>query len=121
MTNQALTTDEVLEALRSWHGKETTDKWSLAQMRLGLQFASEEDIYSSMAGGQMAARNRAILNHGLTMLKTKAPDSEELLRERFEDRRDILELANRFKRVRLLNLLPAETGHQPVNRHTQPS
>lgn len=96
MTNQALTTDEVLEALRSWHGKETTDKWSLAQMRLGLQFASEEDIYSSMAGGQMAARNRAILNHGLTMLKTKAPDSEELLRERFEDRRDILELANRL-------------------------
>jgi hypothetical protein len=65
-------------------------------MRLGLQVVDEEDAFSSMAGGQMAARNRAILNRGLWVLKTQFPDSEDLLRERFEHRRDVLAVANRL-------------------------
>lgn len=96
MKYQNITTNDVLDALRAWHGKESVTQWSLASMRLGLQVVDEEDAFSSMAGGQKAARNRAILNRGLRVLKTQFPDSEDLLRERFEHRRDVLAVANRL-------------------------
>ncbi|MBE2220823.1 MAG: hypothetical protein IAF02_04750 [Anaerolineae bacterium] len=96
MKYQNITTDDVLEALRAWHGKESVTHWPFSQLRLGLQLVDEEDTYSSMAGGKQAARNRAILNRGLYVLKTQSPDSEELLRERFEHRRDVLAVANRL-------------------------
>jgi len=96
MIDPGITTDDVLEGLRSWHGKETGNNWPLSHMRLGLQISGEEDRYSSMAGGHFAARNRTILNHGLQILKGQAPESEELLRERFEDRCDVLDVANRL-------------------------
>ena len=91
-----ISTDDVLESLRAWHGKESVTLWPLSQLRLGLQELTEDDAYSSMSGGKQAARNRAILNHGLYVLKTQSPDSEELLRERFEHRRDVLAVANRL-------------------------
>ncbi len=91
-----ISTDDVLESLRAWHGKESVTLWPLSQLRLGLQILAEEDAFSSMSGGKQAARNRAILNHGLYALKTQSPDSEELLRERFEHRRDVLAVANRL-------------------------
>lgn len=96
MEIQNITTDDVLDALRAWHGNESVTTWPLFQMRLGLQVVEEEDAFSSLAGGQQAARNRAILNRGLYVLKTQSPDSEELLRERFEHRRDVLAVANRL-------------------------
>ena len=96
MNIQNITTDDVLDALRAWHGNESVTTWPLFQMRLGLQVVEEEDAFSSLAGGQQAARNRAILNRGLYVLKTQSPDSEELLRERFEHRRDVLAVANRL-------------------------
>lgn len=96
MKYQNITTDDVLESLRAWHGKESVTHWTLARLRLGLQVLAEEDAFSSMSGGKQAARNRAILNRGLYALKTQSPDSEELLRERFEHRRDVLAVANRL-------------------------
>lgn len=96
MKYQNISTDNVLEALRAWHGKESRINWPLSHLRLGLQVLDEEDTFSSMAGGKQAARNRAILNRGLYALKTHSPDSEELLRERFEHRRDVLAVANRL-------------------------
>jgi len=96
MKYQNITTDDILEALRAWHGKESVTHWPLSQLRLGLQVLDEEDAFSSMSGGKHAARNRAVLNRGLYALKTQSPDSEELLRERFEHRRDVLAVANRL-------------------------
>lgn len=96
MKYQNITTDNVLESLRAWHGNEAVTYWPLSQLRLGLQVEEEEEAYSSLVGGKQAARNRAILNRGLYVLKTQSPDSEELLRERFEHRRDVLAVANRL-------------------------
>lgn len=96
MKEESITTDDVLDALRAWHGNESVLLWPLAQMRLGLQVGDEEYAFSSMAGGKKAARNRAVLNRGLDMLKTQSPDAEDLLRERFEHRRDVLAVANRL-------------------------
>lgn len=96
MKLQNITTDDVLDSLRAWHGNDSVTLWPLSHLRLGLQVVDEEDAFSSMAGGRKAARNRAILNRGLYILKTQSPDSEELLRERFEHRRDVLAVANRL-------------------------
>lgn len=85
--------EDVLEALRLWHGGDTT-YWPLAHLRLGLQAIQDEQIYSSLAEGGVSAQNRAVLSLGLGHLRLTAPEAEELLRERFENRRDVLAVAN---------------------------
>ena len=90
-----INTDDVLLALRLWHGGEAS-YWPLAKMRLGLNLTQTEDIYGTLAEGGPAANNRAILSYGLNQLRTVSPEAEELLRERFENRRDVLTVANRL-------------------------
>lgn len=91
----AITTDDVLEALRLWHGGKT-DKWPLAKLRLGLILAVDEEIYGSFAGTGPGAKNRAVLNRGLEEMRLFHPDAEDLLRERFEQRREVTFVANRL-------------------------
>ena len=86
-------TDDVWEALRLWHGSET-DKWPLARLRLGLQIDLEQTDYGSLAQIGPAAQNRAILNRALEVLRMRAPSAEDLLRQRFEHQRDVLDLAH---------------------------
>lgn len=88
-----ITSDDVLEALRLWHGGEVT-QWPLLHLRLGLQLAHEEATYGTLAEAGPAARNRAILSLGLEVLQGVAPDACDLLRERFEHRRDVMGVAN---------------------------
>ncbi len=91
-----ISAEEVLEALRVWHGSETNE-WPLARLRIGLEaMRGQEDTFSSLAEAGPAAQNRAILSWGLAILRTVAPEAEELLRERFEHRRDVLALSNRL-------------------------
>ncbi|MFO7540382.1 MAG: NB-ARC domain-containing protein [Chloroflexota bacterium] len=90
---QFVSSQDVLKALRLWHGRENA-KWPLAQMRLSAEVRDEQIRHSSLADAGMAAQNRAILNRGLQALHIIAPESEELLRERFEERRDVLDMAN---------------------------
>ena len=85
--------DDVWEALRLWHGAET-DKWPLARLRLGLQIDQEQADYGSLAQVGPAAQNRAILNRALEVLRMRAPSAEDLLRQRFEHQRDVLDLAH---------------------------
>ncbi len=89
----AITSDDILEALRLWHGGKP-DKWPLAKLRLGLVLAADEDVYGSFAETGPAAKNRAILNRGLEEMRLFHPDAEDLLRERFEQRRDVTSVAN---------------------------
>jgi hypothetical protein len=89
---QFISAEDVLEALRLWHGREKA-VWPLSQMRLRTEVRDELMHYSSLAEAGMAAQNRAILNRGLEALQTIAPEAEELLRERFENRRDVLDVA----------------------------
>jgi hypothetical protein len=86
---------DVLTALRLWHGGET-EVWPLTRLRLGLQIRDEADAHSSLAEAGQAAYNRAILSRGLERLRLVSPEAEELLRERFEHRRDVLTVANRL-------------------------
>lgn len=88
-----ITSEDVLEALRLWHGGEVRH-WPLAHMRLRLQTNDHPNEYSTLAASGPAAQNRSILNRGLELLKSRSPDAEDLLRERFENRRDVLSLAN---------------------------
>lgn len=90
-----INSDDVLTALRLWHGGETM-QWPLAKMRLGLILSPSEEIYSTLAEAGFAASNRAILSHGLDHLRNVSPEAAELLRERFEHRRDVLTVANRL-------------------------
>ncbi len=90
-----INSDDVLAALRLWHGGETS-YWPLAKMRLGLNLTQEESIYDTLAEGGPAAHNRAILSYGLKHLRKVSPEAEELLKERFENRRDVLTVANRL-------------------------
>ncbi|MCA9919530.1 MAG: hypothetical protein KC445_16335 [Anaerolineales bacterium] len=91
-----INSEDVLTALRLWHGGETTH-WPLSDLRLGLALSPQtEDAYSTLAEAGKAAHNRAILSFGLEQLRKAAPDAEELLRERFEHRRDVLTVANRL-------------------------
>lgn len=90
-----ITSEDVLTALRLWHGGET-NHWPLTKMRLGLALAHSEDIYGTLAETGPAANNRAVLSYGLDQLRTISPEAEELLRERFENRRDVLTVANRL-------------------------
>jgi hypothetical protein len=88
-----ITSDDVWEALRLWHGAET-EKWPLARLRLGLQLDQEQGEFASLAQGGPAAHNRAILNRALEVLRMRAPSAEDLLRQRFEHLRDVLDLAH---------------------------
>lgn len=85
--------EEVVEALRLWHGGEVA-RWPLAHLRLGRQIIQQADAFSSLAEAGPAAQNRAILSLGLNELQKTTPEAEELLRSRFEHRRDVLMLAN---------------------------
>jgi hypothetical protein len=89
---EVIDSEDVLEALRLWHGGEASH-WPLAHMRLGLQHTVGGGDDSSFDTGP-AAHNRAVLNLGLAELHASAPDAERLLRERFEQRQDVLALAN---------------------------
>lgn len=88
-----LTPSDVLNALRLWHGG-AVERWPLANLRLNLQVADEQDIHGSLSDTGPAARNRAILNRGLEKLRDMSPSASSLLRERFEKGRDVLEVAN---------------------------
>lgn len=90
-----LTQDHVIEALRLWHGGEVI-QWPLAHLRLNLQLSRQLESNTSLSEDRPAEQNRAILNLGLSNLKTRSPEAEDLLRERFENRRDVLALANQL-------------------------
>lgn len=90
-----INTEDVLTALRLWHGGETTH-WPLEKMRLGLTLSQAEDNFSTLAEAGNAAHNRAILSYGLEYLRNASPEAAELLQERFEHRRDVLTVANRL-------------------------
>ncbi|MCI0398860.1 MAG: NB-ARC domain-containing protein [Chloroflexi bacterium] len=92
-TIQAISPDEVLEALRLWHGGEPA-AWPLAHLRLTLQVAREAENYETLAGAGPAARNRAVLNRALAVLQDTGPEAHDLLRERFEQRRSVMAIAN---------------------------
>jgi hypothetical protein len=95
MRDIVINSEDVLAALRLWHGGETND-WPLQQMRLGLNLSQSEDVYSTLAEAGPAANNRAMLSYGLEQLRNVSPEAEDLLRERFENRRDVLTVANRL-------------------------
>jgi hypothetical protein len=95
MREIVINSEDVLAALRLWHGGET-NHWPLQQMRLGLNLSQSEDVYSTLAEAGPAANNRAILSYALEQLRNVSPEAEELLRERFENRRDVLTVANRL-------------------------
>lgn len=90
---EILKTDDVNEALRLWHGGEVTH-WPLAHLRLGRNLINQEESFSSLAEAGASAQNRAILSLGLNDLKKIAPEAEELLRSRYEHRRDVMAVAN---------------------------
>jgi hypothetical protein len=90
-----INSDEVLAALRLWHGGDTSH-WPLSNLRLGLALSQTEDAYGTLAETGKAANNRAVLSFGLEQLRKASPEADELLRERFEHRRDVLTVANRL-------------------------
>lgn len=90
-----INSEDVLTALRLWHGGDTTH-WPMSDLRLGLALSQSEDAYGTLAENGKAASNRAILSFGLDQLRKASPEAEELLRERFEHRRDVLTVANRL-------------------------
>lgn len=87
-----LTSEDVIEALRLWHGGEV-NRWPLAHLRLSLEIKNE-NAYGTLAEAGVAAQNRAMLNRGLDLLKSRNPEAADLLRERFEHRRDVMSVAN---------------------------
>lgn len=99
MTEQETTETQIINeeqtqaALQLWHEGETA-VWPLAHLRLGLHIRSEQALYGTLAETGVAAQNRAILSLALDKLRTNHPQSEELLRQRFEHRQDILVICN---------------------------
>ncbi|MEM7332816.1 MAG: NB-ARC domain-containing protein [Chloroflexota bacterium] len=87
--------EDVLEALRLWHGGEV-NRWPLAHLKFHLYHEDGSLSSPALANDLPAEQNRLILNRGLHLLKSRAPEAEDLLRERFEHRRDVLALANRL-------------------------
>ncbi|MCA9958750.1 MAG: hypothetical protein KC413_18150 [Anaerolineales bacterium] len=88
-----INSDDVQEALRLWHGGKPT-RWPLHRLRLGFLLSNDENSYDSLAEGGPAAKNRAILNRGLEELRLISPEAEDLLRERYENRRDVVAVSN---------------------------
>lgn len=94
MAEQIIISEEQTSAaLQLWHEGETA-VWPLALLRLGLHIRSEQALYGSLADTGPAAQNRAILSLGLDKLRTTYPEGEELLRQRYEHRQDILVITN---------------------------
>lgn len=90
---EVISPEEMLEALRLWHGGDS-HHWPLAKLRIALQIPQQKEAYDSLAEAGPAAQNRAILSLGLDELKKAAPEAEDLLRARFEHRRDVISVAN---------------------------
>ncbi len=88
-----LSSADILDALRLWHGG-AIERWPLANLRLNIQVADEQEIHGSLGDTGPAAQNRAILNRGLEKLREISPSASSLLRERFVQGRDVLEVAN---------------------------
>lgn len=85
--------DDVQEALRLWHGGSPA-RWPLSRLRLGFILSREEDVYDTLAEGGPAAKNRSVLNYGLAKLRLISPEAEDLLRDRYENRRDVVAVSN---------------------------
>lgn len=88
-----ISSDDVQEALRLWHGGKPA-QWPLAKLRMGFLLSGEEDAYGSLAESGPAAKNRAILNRGLEELRLVSPEAEDLLRDRYENGRDVIAVSN---------------------------
>ncbi len=86
-------TNQVQDALRLWHGGEV-EHWPLGHLRLGLRLRPHQEDYRSLAESGPAAQNRATLNHALEFLRGTSLEAEELLRNRYEHRTDVMSLAN---------------------------
>ena len=90
---EVVSSEDVLEALRLWHGGDSPN-WPLSKLRVALQIPLQKETYSSLAEAGPAAQNRAILSLGFDKLIKVAPEAEDLLRARFEHRRDVISVAN---------------------------
>lgn len=84
---------DVLDSLRLWHGG-AIERWPLGNLRLNLQVEEEQEVHGSLGETGPAAQNRAILTRGLEKLREISPSASSLLRERFVQGRDVLEVAN---------------------------
>lgn len=94
MSNLKLISQEdVLEALRLWHGGEVA-RWPLAHLKFYLYSNQQKESSPAFIDDLPAEQNRIILNRGLQKLKSRSPEAEDLLRQRFEHRRDVLALSN---------------------------
>jgi hypothetical protein len=88
-----ITSEDVLEALRLWNGG-NPPKWPLARLRLSLMAGSDEQAHGTLAGNGPAARNRAVLSRSMEVLQGQDPEAHDLLRQRFEHRRDVMDVTN---------------------------
>ena len=119
----SISADQVQEALRLWHGGETST-WPLAQLRLGLQVTTEQELFGSLADSGVAAQNRAILSLGLEQLRAINPENEELLRQRYEHRQDVMVVANSMNKENYMgyildkdnNFLAQETSRPAMSK-----
>lgn len=93
MLQEYITSQQVVEALRVWHGGEVT-RWPLADLRLGLRLRPLKEDHRTLAESGPAAHNRAILNFALERLRGISAEAEELLRSRYEHRIEVMALAN---------------------------
>jgi hypothetical protein len=92
---EVISPEDVLEALRMWHGGDGSN-WPLANLRIASHIPQDKERFDSLAEAGAATQNRAILSWGLEMLKKVSPAAEDLLRERFEHKRDVVSIANRL-------------------------
>jgi hypothetical protein len=91
-----VSSEDVLEALRLWHGGSPAI-WPLARLRLSLLAGVDEQAaHGTLAEAGSAARNRAVLGRGLDVLRGQDPGGHDLLLQRFQHRRDVMELANQL-------------------------
>jgi hypothetical protein len=95
---EVLTYEATLEALRLWHGGDP-GRWPFEHLRLWSLAAHQRHQHASLADTGPAAQNRTVISWGLEKVRESAPETESLLRERFEHRRDVMTLANRFNVV----------------------
>lgn len=93
MNQEYIKPNQVLEALRLWHGGEVT-QWPLADMRLGLRLRPLKEDHRTLAESGPASHNRAILNFALEQLREISTEAEELLRSRYEHQIEVMSLAN---------------------------
>jgi hypothetical protein len=87
--------EQILEALRLWHGGDPS-AWPLDRLRLRLKVLQDLEAHGSLAEAGTAAQNRAVLNLGLEMLRGLMIEAHDLLRDRFENRRDFSSLSNQL-------------------------